>query len=210
MSTPEPVAEPRRFPSWVNPFSVAFVIGAVLLTVLPFMQRKFLKAPPPISSLGEWSLTSIDDGSTVGSAQLQGRVFIVSFVPDPCDAECVEAQKKFSTGLGHTDDLKDAVHFVTIVREAAAPALKGLATGRWHVLTGSDAALTPVLFGFRHAWDLRNQTDAGTSLEEYVSLPALALVDQAGFVRDFWRTDAAGRGNSINGARLLAEFGTAP
>ncbi len=210
MSTPEPVGERPRFPSWVNPFSVAFVIGAFLLTVLPFMQRRFLKAPPPVVSLGEWSLTSIDDGSTVGSALLQGRVFIVSFVPSPCEAECVEAQKKFSTGLGHTHDLKDAVHFVTIVQKTAAPALKGLSSGRWHVLTGSDADLTPVLFGFRRAWDLRNQTDAGTSLEEYVSLPALAVVDQNGFVRDFWRTDAAGRGNSINAARLLAEYGTAP
>ena len=31
----------------VNLFVVAFAVGAAVLTVLPFLQRRFLKAPPP-------------------------------------------------------------------------------------------------------------------------------------------------------------------
>lgn len=209
--TTESAAEPEaRGPWWKSPFVIAFLLGAVVLTVLPFMQRRFLKAPPAIAPLGAWQLSTVDDARPFGSAELSGKVFLTFFANGPCEAACVEAQRAFGRGLDHTDDLGDKVHFVTVARDSAAPALKGLATGRWHVVTGADEALAPLLSSFHASWALRGGSDAGTTVSEQMGLPAFALVDQEGQVRDFWRDDSAGRGNAINAARLLARFGPNP
>lgn len=205
---PEPVTPAG--PKWLNPYVIAFIIGVIFLTVLPRLQRRFLKAPPPIAPLGAWALSTVDDGQAFGSANLGGKVVLYSFVPAPCDAPCVEAQRAFGRGVDHTDDFGDAVHFVSVVRQDAAPALKALALGRWHLVTGPDDQLAPLLASFHGSWVKRGGPDAGTTVAEQVALPAFALVDQTGMVRDFWRADHAGRGNAINAARLLAERGPNP
>jgi hypothetical protein len=187
----------------------AFVIGVALLTLLPLLQKRFLKAPPPIAPLGEWRLTALDDSRPMGSSELTGRVVLVSFAPSPCDAACVDRQVVFARGVDHTDDLGDRIRHVTITR-AGNVGLQAKAIGRWHVLAGTDEQLAPVLDAFHSAWRLRWGTDAGVSVLERLSLPAVVVVDQQGFIRDFWRDDAAGRGNAINAARLLATRGPQP
>ena len=210
MTTEAPAPEQPAGPKWKNPYVIGFVLAAVFLTVLPFAQRRFLKAPPPIAPLGAWTLSTIDDGQPFGSAQLAGKVFIAFFAAAPCEAACLEAQQAFGRGLDHSDDLGDQVHFVTIARDTAAPALKTLAKGRWHLVTGPDEKLGPVLQAFHGAWGKFAGTDAGVTLAEHISLPAFVLVDQNGMVRGFWRDDSAGRGNAINAARLLAKYGPNP
>jgi cytochrome oxidase Cu insertion factor (SCO1/SenC/PrrC family) len=197
-------------PRWLNPYVIAFLVGVIFLTVMPRLQKRFLKAPPPIAPLGEWTLSTVDDGHPFGSAQLMGKVVLFSFVPAPCDERCVEAQRAFGRGLEHTDDLGDGVHFVSLVRQDAAPAVRALALGRWQLVTGPDDKLAPVLASFHAAWATRGGFDAGSTVAEQVALPAFALVDQHGMVRDFWRADNAGRGNAINAARLLAAHGPNP
>ncbi|MCA2977465.1 MAG: hypothetical protein INH41_18180 [Myxococcaceae bacterium] len=187
----------------------AFAIGVVVLTVLPLLQKRFLKAPPPIAPFGEWRLATLDDRRPMGSAELAGQVMLISFAPSPCDAACVDRQLVFARGVDHTDDLADRVRHVTITR-ADNEGLKAKAIGRWHVLAGSDEQLAPVLDALHTAWRLRVGTDAGVSVQERLSLPAVVVVDQLGAVRDFWRDDAAGRGNAINAARLLATRGPQP
>jgi cytochrome oxidase Cu insertion factor (SCO1/SenC/PrrC family) len=196
----------KRF---VNVYTVSFVIGAIFLTVLPFMQKRFLKAPAPIAALGPWRLFTLDDHRPMGSTELSGQVVLVFFAPSPCDAACVERQRVFARGVDHTDDLSDRIRHVTITRSDNV-GLKALAIGRWHILAGSDAELAPVLGAFHAAWALFAKTDAGVSIDERLSLPAVVLIDQDGAVRGFWRDDAAGRGNAINAARLLAKHGPQP
>jgi cytochrome oxidase Cu insertion factor (SCO1/SenC/PrrC family) len=205
-TTESPVTGSR----WKNPFVIAFLLGVVVLTVLPFLQRRFLKAPPAIAPLTTWSLSRVDDARPFGSADLVGHVFIIFFAASPCETGCLEAHRAFGRGIDHTDDLADMVHFVTVARETAAPALKGLATGRWHVVTGSDEALSPLVASLHAAWALRGGSDAGSTFQEQIALQAFAVIDQAGQVRDFWRADSSGRGNAINAARLLARYGTNP
>jgi cytochrome oxidase Cu insertion factor (SCO1/SenC/PrrC family) len=198
-------------PHWLkSPFVWAFVLGAVVLTILPVMQRRFLKAPPPIAPLVPWSLSTVDEGASFGSQQLRGSVYLVAFAPGPCDAACVDRQKAFGRGLEHTDDLGTSVHLVSFARQEATSSLKGLAKDRWHLVTGSDDQLLGVLASFHAAWSAFANTDAGVTLEQRLSLPAFAVVDQDGQVRGFWRDDVAGRGNAINAARLLAKYGPAP
>jgi len=189
---------------------IAFLLGAIVLTVLPFLQRRFLKAPPAIAPLTTWRLSTVDDARPFGSAELLGHVFIIFFAPSPCETDCLEAQRAFGRGVDHTDDLGDTVHFVTVARDTAAPALQGLANGRWHVVTGADEALSPLVASLHSAWALRGGSDAGSTLPEQIALQAFAVIDQEGQVRDFWRADSAGRGNAINAVRLLARYGPNP
>jgi hypothetical protein len=72
------------------------------------------------------------------------------------------------------------------------------------------AGVPSVLEQLRGAWGTWAGTDAGSTPEEFSTLPAVVLVDQAQAVRGFWQGDTAGRGNAINAARLLASHGVHP
>lgn len=198
--TPQPDApapdESPKIPVWRNPFVLAFVVGAFFLTVLPFMQRRFLKAPPPGPSLGAWALPT-GDGGTFGADQLKGKVWLASFAPDP------GRRAEFGTILKHVEDL-DAVVLVSFVAADEA----GPAGGpRWFVVRGADAlALTQ----FRPAFVEFSHQDAGTTLAEWAQVPTLAVVDQNGALRGFWPDTPLGKGNAINAARLLARYGATP
>jgi hypothetical protein len=204
---PEPPA-PRR-PRWKDPFVLAFVVGVVVLTVLPFLQKQFLNAPPPVMVLDAWALSALPDGGELSSGSLRGKVLLVMLAPSPCDQACVDRQVAFGLGLTHTDDLGDAVHLLTVAAAGAEAALAPLAVpgSRWH-LGGGDAR--PLLRTLREGWSRWAGTDAGQTFEEFSRLPAVALVDQEGAVRGFWHDDPGGRGNAINGARLLARRGPRP
>jgi len=196
-------ATPR--PKWKDPFVLAFVIGVVVLTALPFLQRRFLNAPPPITKLPAWQLSTLDDAGRLSSADLTGKVVLLELVAAPCDAGCVERQQYFGTAVTHTDDLNGKVELLTVVQPGAEAALSTLTRApRWHLVTG-DAV--PLVAALHEGWRQWAKTDAGQTEEEFFQLPAVILVDQEGMLRGFWRDDSTGRGNAINAARLLAEHG---
>ncbi len=186
---------------------MAFVGGIVLLTVLPFVQKRFLSAPTPLASLNAWSLTDVDSGAQLTQATTQGHVLLVSLAAAPCDAPCLERTAALGRVLEHTDDLGDAVWLLTVAMPDSAASLKGRGHGRWHVVSGDRAQVDQLLQRFRAAWAVFAGTDAGTTAEDLAKLPAFIVVDQDGWVRGFWRDDSAGRGNAINAARLLAKHG---
>jgi cytochrome oxidase Cu insertion factor (SCO1/SenC/PrrC family) len=190
-------------------FVMAFVLGAVVLTAMPLMQRLFLKAPPPIGPVGNWSLT-LADGGVRGSTELSGLVWLVAFAPSPCDVACVERQRSFGTAVGHTVDVAQSVRIVTVAAPNAMAAVATLGDARWWVLSGDEASVDTLMQSLHRAWATWAQTDAGATPADRLALPAFAVVDQNGQVRGFWRDDAAGRGNAINAARLLAKHGPQP
>jgi hypothetical protein len=207
---PEPdVAPEPKVPLYKNPFLIAFLLGAAFLTVMPFVQRAFLKAPPPILQLTPWEVPS-RAGGPVSSAALEGKVVLLSTELGPCAADCVERQAAFGTATRHVDDLKDAVVVVSVVGEGAREALQPLIAGAspaWRFAGGDDdAELTPLL----------SQLQAGLNAflappgADFAKAHVIALLDQNGAVRGYWMADGAGRGNSINAARLLAKRGPDP
>jgi hypothetical protein len=183
-----------------NVFVIAFVLGAVALTVLPLLQRRMLRAPAPVATLPAWSLETAS-GERVGSQTLRGHVWLASFVEAPCEAACRERQESFGRALPHVDDLDGGVMLVSL--GASEPSVPG-----WYRVSGPSAPA--VIDAFREGWRLFAGTDAGTTPEEFARLPGFAVVDQNGAVRGFWKDDAAGRGNAINAARLLCQHGAQP
>lgn len=193
----EPAA---KVPLWKNPFVIAFVIGAITLTVLPFMQRRFLKAPPPGPSLGAWQLQTAD-GGVLGNKELEGKVWLASFAATPAQ------RAEFGTVLRHVEDLDNIV----LVSFVPPGELGPTGSDRWRVLTGSREDFEALaLKHFQPSYAEFAHMDAGSTLEEWVHVPTLAVVDQNGALRGFWRDNELGRGNAINAARLLAKLGPTP
>lgn len=200
-----------RLKRWINPWSAAFVFGVVFLTAVPLLQRRFLKAPPPVGSLGSWTLVDAETGKPLGNADLVDKVILATFAPQECDAVCMERHEGLRRALAHTDDLGDKIQLVTFAAPAAAARLRGASpTPRLHVATGAPDQLEVVASGVRRGWDTFAGTDAGSNTWDLLRLPAYMVVDQRGLIRGYWRTDAAGRGNAINAARLLARHGPTP
>ena len=191
-----PPPEGPKIPLWRNPFVLAFVVGAFFLTVLPFMQRRFLRAPPPGPSLGVWSAAQTD-GGVFGSEQLKGQVWIASFAPSPA------GRADFGTILKHTEDVAGIV----LVSFVAPGEGASVGSEKWHVLQTPEAL---ALQKFKPAFVEFSKQDGGTTLEEWTRVTALAVVDQNGALRGFWPDTALGRGNAINAARLLARYGATP
>ena len=202
MNEPTPEGPPPpKVPVWRNPFVLAFIVGAFFLTVLPFMQRRFLKAPPPGPSLGAWQL-QLTDGGTFGAEQLKGRVWLASFAPDP------GRRAEFGTILRHVEDLGEKVVLVSFL----APGETGPAgTDRWFIVSGAPETYEALaMTQFQPAYAEFDHVDAGTTLAEWARIPTLAVVDQNGALRGFWHDTELGRGNAINAARLLARYGPTP
>jgi protein SCO1/2 len=197
-----------------HPYASAFVAGAVILTILPFAQKLFLTAPPPIASLGQWELVD-EAGKPFGSVDLKGKVYIASFFFTRCSAACPEQQAGMKAMLPHLEDLDGKagvapIAFVsfTVDPDGDTPAVLdayaarlGAPRGKWKFLTGSHALVEDLIVNRFHV-------AMGTSPKDHVA--KLALVDQNGDLRGFWDTDELARGNLINAARLLAKLGPHP
>lgn len=207
-----------KTPIWKNPFAIAFVVGAIVLTVLPFLQRTQLRAPEPISQLGKWQL--VDQwGKPIGNEQMLGKVWIASFFFSRCPSVCPKQQQDFITVLKHVDDLKQPIELVSISVDPEhdtpevlnAYARKLGPSPKWHLLTGSKDALKEIVVK-RFLVDMGDPRaiEGSADLFDISHTAKLALVDQNGALRGFWSNDDLGRGNLINAARLLAKRGPNP
>jgi protein SCO1/2 len=208
----------EKKPLWKNPFVVAFVGGVVAITVLPFLQRMSLRAPPPIASIGSYTLVD-ERGAPFGSAQLKGNVYIASFFFTRCPSVCPAQQESMKKILRHIDDVKgitlvsftvDPEHDTPEVLAAYANKM-GAPAGAWKFLTGSESAMRELLVKqFLVAMGERKALDGSADLYDIAHSAKFALVDQNGELRGFWSTDDLGRGNIINAARMLAKYGPNP
>jgi cytochrome oxidase Cu insertion factor (SCO1/SenC/PrrC family) len=212
---PEPVEGGKPERKMKNPFVLAFLIGIAALTVLPFLQRRTLRAPPPLKHLTAFSLLTAD-GSTFESRSLSGSVWVLSVSPAGCDEACVERQTSLQQVLKATSDLKKPIPVVTVqaLKSHTAvldPALARLSTpGKWVVAYGSYEKLDVLLKELREAlWAFRGE-GAGGVAPAVDALPGFVLVDQNGDVRGFWGADELARGNMINAARMLNRYGPNP
>ncbi|MBM4279764.1 MAG: SCO family protein [Deltaproteobacteria bacterium] len=211
-----------RQPPWKNPFVIAFVAGAITLTVLPFLASQTLRAPPAVASLGPWQLVD-QDGKAIGSETLRGQVWIASVFFSRCPSVCPKQQRAFASILRHVDDLrapgKQPVRLVSfsvdpgfdspeVLRAWATK--QGVDLSRWSLVTGPEADLKKLLVE-RMFLEIGDKTPVpGTDLFDIAHASRFVLVDQNGDVRGYWPTDDLGRGNLINAARLLWKKGPRP
>lgn len=223
----------KKLPLWKSPFVIAFVLGAIVITVLPFLQRATLRAPEPIGSLGSWQLVD-EQGKPFGSADLKGKVWIASFFFTRCPSVCVPQQQALLSLQPHLEDLRgragvspiEIVSFTVdpehdtpaalsayeqkMLQAAGAPADSHRADD-WKLLTGDREALKALLIQrFYVEMGEKKAIEGKADLFDISHVSRFALVDQNGDLRGYWSTDDLGRGNLINAARLLAKQGPRP
>lgn len=211
VAQPEPTA---KVPLWKNPYVIAFVLGVIVITVMRPLSSSFRKAPPPVRQLSAWSATSLGGGPTSLEA-LKGTVILATAELGPCDAACVERQTEFGTAVRHLDDLGGKVVLLTLVgheAQAALAPLIGKASPAWRFAGGMDS-LQPLVAELQASLEQRQaerDQRVGAPRVIFAAAHPIVLIDQNGAVRDFWPADGAGRGNSINAARLIAQHGPNP
>jgi protein SCO1/2 len=223
----EPVSPPTPAPAdaptswWKSPFVIAFVLGALTLTALPFLQSLAMRAPAPIASLGEWSLTD-HRGQVISNETLKGQVWIASVFFSRCASVCPPQQESLSKVLTHVDDLrapdKPPIRLVSFTVDAeydSPEVLKryaarfGWETPLWSFVTG-DAEKLKELLVKRMFLEVGDPSERPGELFDIAHTSRFVLVDQNGDVRGYWTTDDLGRGNLINAARLLWKRGPNP
>jgi protein SCO1 len=225
-ATPSGSADPKpdqagaaKAPVWKNPWLIAFVVGATVLTVLPAIQSLSYRAPPPLHSLGDWSLVD-QEGKAYGSAELKGKVWIGSFFFTRCPTICTKQQMDMAKLLPHLEDLGESVQLVSFTVDPSFDTPEvltsyakkiGAPQERWHYLGGDEAKIRKVLVnGIKVAMGERRTLDGSDSLFDISHSAKLVLVDQNGDVRGFWSSDDQGRSNMTNAARMLAKRGPEP
>jgi protein SCO1/2 len=210
-----------KTPVWKNPFVIAFVLGAIALTILPVLQSFAMRAPPPIASLGEWSLLD-QNGAVISNETLKGEVWIASVFFSRCATVCPPQQESLSKILKHVDDLrapdKKPIRLVSFTVDAeydTPEVLKRYASrfgwdGPQWSFVGGDAAALKELLVKRMFLEVGEASERPGELFDIAHTSRFVLIDQNGDVRGYWTTDDLGRGNLINAARLLWKRGPNP
>lgn len=186
-------------PFWKNPWFIGAVAGVLLLTGLRACQSRKLQPLPKLSEVPSFSLTR-HDGAAFGSADLENRVYLVSFFFTSCQTVCpaiMRSMQKVQARLAQ-HPASNRVHLVSISvdPEYDTPAVltawaerSKVSLDRWHLLTGARADIEAlVVGGFRTAMGEKEETSPG--LIDISHSMKLVLVDRDGWVRHYFSAES--------------------
>lgn len=204
-----------------NPFVIAFVIGALSLHVGKWLAEQRIQAPPPLLSVGEWSLID-QNGANFGSKELAGKVVIMSMFFTRCPSICpalTNAMKDVLATFPESSDFKNKIHFVSVSvdPENDSPEVlakfmqeKGLDSERWTLLTGEKKTLYELAeekmklhIGEKKMLESQN----GEAVYDINHLAELILLDQKGDLRGLFPTQPHGLAALERAAKLLIKNG---
>lgn len=201
---------PSRRGSWLhNPWLWATLAGLVLIPAMrPFL--RFEPAPPPV--LFELPTFSLVDqhGQSYGSAELDGKVYVASFLFTRCTSICpaiVAAVQRLEDR--YRQEGVDGIELVsfTVDPEHDTPQVlaeyaerRGIESDRWRLLTGTQEQLhSLVVGGFKTAMGPATYEDPAedpavapeapnrtAQLLDIAHAGRLALVDRRGGVRGYY------------------------
>lgn len=205
-------------------FWAAFVAVVVSLPIAKALTAKLPPAPPKLRQIPAFRLTD-QDGRPFGSAELQGKLWVVNFIYTSCGTICPRLTHAMAEVKHRARNLKGVVAFVSITVDPshdtpevlAAYVEKNHARGDWSFLTGSPSDVrTLVLGGFglglgkhgglagsraRSESLVEDEPDASSELFEVAHGQQLLLVDKDRYVRGSYAPDASG----LN--RLMQDLG---
>jgi len=179
----------------------AFWLAAIaLLAVWPAVWALRAPLPPPpavLAALPAFRLTD-QDGSPFGSRELEGKVWVASFVFTRCTTVCPAVTATMARIQDRTRNLEPAFHLVsfsvdpafdTPARLAAYARAHRASPRLWTFLTGPEQAVeAAVVKGLRETMG-RDGPDDGTGRGIFHGTH-LVLVDARGRVRAYYPSDA--------------------
>ncbi|GEJ56784.1 hypothetical protein AMYX_15250 [Anaeromyxobacter diazotrophicus] len=220
--TPSPTAPPPAPPASLLARMVArptfWLLALALPAAWPLVWALRTPLPPPLPVLGEvprFELTS-EQGRAFGSPELEGHVWIASFVFTRCDTICPAITSTMARVQSRARNLEPALHLVsfTVDPEHDTPArLAAYARGYrasprlWTFLTGpADAVQRAVVSGLHAAMG----NDAPPGAEPAIFHDThLVLVDARGRIRGYYDSgDADAVTRVVRDAALLVNRGS--
>jgi protein SCO1/2 len=213
--------KPRPF--YKNPWLLAFLGGAIALTLLRPMANQFKSAPPPLLSPGPWQLIG-DDGKPFTSETLKGQVYIADFFFTTCPTICpalTKQMKKLNESMGPKENLRfvsfsvdpdtdtpeklrayrekfgiDADNW-TLVTSSTREEMHQVLAGQMKLHVGEKEPIAPAVGGKAQQGELYEISHIGK----------FALFDQNGDLRALATTDSHGLTRIAQAAELLLERG---
>ena len=188
----------QKVPFYKNPYLIAFVAGAAVLTFIrPYLRR--VPKPPAVIGLAPTFQLTNQEGLPFGSAELKGSTYVASFVFTSCQTVCplitqglVELQERYERNnipvklvTFSVDPLTDTPD----VLKTYAEKLKA-DTGRWQFLTGAPTDVAAALKGFH--FSLESKIWTNNAFYEIAHTQKLVLVDGKGGVRGYYGSDKQG------------------
>lgn len=201
-----------------NPFVLAFFIGAASLHVGKWFAESRISAPPPLLSVGKWSLTD-QEGQVFGSKNLEGKVVIASLFFTSCPSICPALTKAMKQVYETFPDLRDKVHFVSISvdPETDTPAIlkqfmneREINNDHWTFLTGEKKLVYELVVEKMklHIGEKREvESEPGKVVYDIGHLAELVLLDQNGDLRGLFPTEPHGLAALERAAKLLVNRG---
>jgi protein SCO1 len=183
-----------------NPYIWAFVLGAILVTVIrPFF--RYVPAPPPvIAQLPEFNLIN-QDREPMGSRELSGKVYIANFIFTRCPSICPTLTQNMASLQNRL--IKNHIEDIQLVSFSVDPTtdtpevLKQYGkrfnanTELWNFLTGNPSDIKSLITqGYQ--LHLGEKEDIEGGLYEMAHASKFALVDQKGNLRGFYDTTESG------------------
>ena len=155
-----------------------------------------------------------DDGTTFGSEELRGRVWIASFLFTSCTSVCPTLASQLGNLEGRTAQHGDRVMLVSITVDPEADTPERLHTyasqfrhdpSRWVFLTGHpDTVRATIRRGFLMPEPERTETSAAPGYDVMHGSNVM-LFDQGGGCRGLYRTDAAGTEDLLRDVERLLD-----
>lgn len=203
-----------------NPFVLAFIIGAISLHVVKWFAEQRISAPPPMLSIGEWSLQD-QKAKVFGSQDLAGKVVVASLFFTSCPSICPTLTRAMKQVQQVVADLDDKVQFISISvdpeRDTSAVlssfiAENGIDIVNWSFLTG-DKKLVYELVVDKMKLHIGEKTevegDPGKHVYDIGHLAELLLIDQNGDLRGLFPTAPESLAALERALRLLVKKGAA-
>ncbi|MBI4511676.1 MAG: SCO family protein [Deltaproteobacteria bacterium] len=201
-------AAARRFFS--SPVSFLLLV-AVLATPLLRSLRAERPVPPVLLELPEFRLTS-ERGGPFGRADLLGRAWVADFVFLACPSVCPRLTSRMKALQEKLESLGDRVRLVTFTVDPENDTPEKLAEYArahganpeiWTFLTGpsSDVEKT-VVGGFKIAMGKEPTGEKGEILQIFHG-EQFVLVDQAGNIRGYYRSDDQGQADLVRDIKLI-------
>jgi protein SCO1 len=197
-----------------NPWLWAFIIGAVTLTLLRPLMRRIPDPPPVIAQLPAFELVNQDD-QPWGTAQMQGKVWIVSFFFTTCQSVCPYIAEKMRMLQDRLieDDIPVQLLSISVDPFSDTPqrlrdfaAAHGAHLDRWTFLTGpEDDVRALVVGGFMTGMGIPQRDD--TDMVDIAHSVKFVLVDQQGRIRGYYDTDEQGLDEIFNRAQHVLYAG---
>lgn len=189
------MSDSSRRPLYKNPFLWAGLAGLIIIPLIRPLFRNQPPPPPVLLQLPDFELVD-QGGRPFGSAQLRGKVYLVSFFYTACRS-CDRLARAMQTLQRRHERWKSDVRLLSITVDpadtpeklAAYAAAQGADLGRWTFLTGPEERIRRLI---RAGFETHLGGKDGGGSKALAHGGRIGLVDQRGRLRGSYSSDAKG------------------